>query len=45
MKKSKKNRNSFAILANGRRSGVHKNKKNKRKNGKNKQEEYLNEEY
>lgn len=42
----KKQRNAFAVQANTRgSSGPMRNKKDKRKNGKNKQQEYLNENY
>ncbi len=43
---SKKQRNAFAVQANTRgSSGPMRNKKDKRKNGKNKQQEYLSETY
>lgn len=46
MKKQKKtNRNAYAIPAKARKSGVMRKKKDKRKNGKNKQHEYLSENY
>jgi hypothetical protein len=42
----KKQRNAFAVQANARgSSGPMRNKKDKRANGKNKQSEYLNENY
>ena len=44
MKKSAK-RNAYAIAAKTRKAGAIKNKKDKRKNNKNKQQEYLSEEY
>lgn len=46
MKKSKKKfRNAATIPAKTRKAGVMKNKKDKRKNGKNKQKEFLSEEF
>jgi hypothetical protein len=38
-----KNRNPFTVLAKKRKAGAHKKKKDKRKNGKNKQKEILKE--
>jgi len=47
VKKKSKNkvRNPFAILAKDKKGGAMRSKKDKRKNGKNKQQEYLNDEY
>lgn len=44
-KKPKKHRNPNAIAAKKRKGGVMRNKKDKRKNGKNKQKELLDENY
>lgn len=44
-KKAKLPRNPAALPAKTRKAGPHKPKKNKRKNGKNKQDQYLNEDY
>ena len=46
MKKNKKKiRNVFALLAKAKRGGKMRDKKDKRKNGKNKQTEFLSEDY
>jgi hypothetical protein len=47
VKKKTKNkpRNPFAILAKTKKGGAMRSKKDKRQNGKNKQQEYLNENY
>lgn len=45
MKKQKKIRNPFVLPAKKRKAGKIRSKKDKRKNGKNKQQEYLNENY
>jgi hypothetical protein len=42
-KKTTSTRNGFAIVAKKRKAGVIRSKKDKRKNGKNKQTEYLSE--
>lgn len=45
-KKSKdKARNPFAILAKAKKGGVMRSKKDKRRNGKNKRQQYLSEDY
>lgn len=43
--KSRKHRNPYALLAKKRRGGCMKNAKDKRQNGDNKQDFFLNEEY
>jgi hypothetical protein len=45
MKTPKKNRNAYTIPAKSRKAGVMRPKKDKRKNGKNKQVQYLEETY
>ena len=47
MKKKSKNkaRNPFAILAKTKKGGAMRSKKDKRQNGKNKQQEFLSEDY
>ena len=44
-KKASKARNPYAILARTKKGGAMRSKKDKRQNGKNKQQEYLNENY
>lgn len=43
--KKKKARNEFVIAMKGRKGGRMRSKKDKRKNGRNKQQDYLNESY
>ncbi len=45
IKSKNKVRNPFILLAKAKKGGVMRSKKDKRKNGKNKQQEYLNEDY
>jgi hypothetical protein len=44
-KKARKPRNPFAVLAKTKKGGAMRSKKDKRQNGKNKQQEFLSEEY